>query len=260
MKIEKNPKIRFLENSLLINNKTLVFSDFHMGYEEYLYGKYVPIRVQLEEVLKKLEGIFKILANDKVKIRELVILGDLKHEFGEITESEWRETLRLLDFLLEKCDKIILIRGNHDNILGPIAKERNVEVKNYYINEGIGFLHGDKWYKECENCGLLLLGHLHPAITFQDNYKKEKYKCFLSGKWKGKEVYILPSYVPLFFGYDISNILERKNLGVRKEEFFIIDDKKLKNFKVVVYNEIEDKTYNFGELKTFNSRAHQIHN
>ncbi len=245
----ENLRIRFLENSILIDNKILVFSDFHIGYEEYLYGKCVPIRVQLEEIIKKLDRIFGLLNKEEITIREIIILGDLKHEFGEISDSEWRETLKILDYLLDKCDKIILIKGNHDNVLGPIAQKRNVEIKDLYINKEIGFLHGNKWYKECEKCKILVLGHLHSAITLHDEYKKEKFKCFLIGKWGGKEVYILPSFVPLFFGYDLSNVLDGRDYKRNKEEFFIIENKKLNDFKVIVYNEGEDKIYDFGKLK-----------
>jgi uncharacterized protein len=238
---EKNNKIRFLENSMLVDNEILVFSDFHIGYEEYLYGRLIPIRAQLEEIIKNLERIFILLHKDNIKVKEIVILGDLKHEFGEISDSEWRETLLLLDYLLLKCKKIILIKGNHDNILGSIAKKREIVLKDFYCVDGICFLHGDKWFEECENCKTLIVGHLHPAISLVDNYKKEKFKCFLHGKWKGKEIYVLPSFVPLVFGYDILNREEKK-------DFFIIDNSSLEKFNVIIYNEKEDKEYNFGKL------------
>jgi len=244
MKLDlKKNKIEFLEDCLLINEEILVFSDFHIGYEEYLYGKYIPVRVQLEEILKKLNRIFLLLNKKNIKLKGIIVLGDLKHEFGEISESEWRETLELLDYLLKKCSKIILIKGNHDNILGPIAKKRGVEIKENYIIDKIGFLHGDKWHKECDQCNILVLGHLHPAITLYDKYKKEKYKCFLFGKWKKKEVYVLPSSVPMVFGYDLNNLTEEK------KDFFIINNEGLMGFKVIVYNEKENKSYDFGKLK-----------
>ncbi len=238
----KNTKIRFLENSLLIDNKILVFSDFHIGYEEYLFGKFLPIRVQLDEILKRLEGIFSLLKKEDVKISKIVILGDLKHEFGEISDSEWRETLELLDYLLERTKKIILIKGNHDNILGPIAKKREVELKDYHIIDKVCFMHGDKFYRECEDCEILILGHLHPAINLYDNYKREKFKCFLKGKWKRKEVYFVPSFIPLFFGYDL------KDLRGDEKDFSFISNKELKNFNAIIYNEKEDKEYDFGRV------------
>jgi len=243
MKTEKNKtKIRFLDNSLLIDDRILVLSDFHTGYEEYLFGKYVPIRAQYDETIKNLDEIFDLLSKEGVKIKEIVILGDLKHEFGEISDSEWRESLELLDYLLEKSEKIVLIRGNHDNILGAIAKKREIEVVNYYKYKEICFLHGDKMHDECKDSKILVIGHLHPAVTLYDSYKKEKFKCFLYGKWSLNEVIIVPSFVPMVFGYDL------KDLNNLEEGFSFIKNKELKNFEVIIYNKKEDKEYNFGKL------------
>jgi len=237
-----NTKIRYLDNSLLINDEILVLTDFHIGYEEYLFGKYIPIRIQYDEIIKNLDEIFSNLKKEHVKLKEIVILGDLKHEFGDISDSEWRETLSLLDHFLGKCDKIVLIKGNHDNILGPIARKRDVELKEFHIIDEICFLHGDKWIKECDKCNIVIMGHLHPAVTLNDSYKKEKFKCFLNGKWKGRDVYVLPSFVPLVFGYDF---MDHNRL---EKGFSMIDNKDFKNFEVIIYDKKDNKEYNFGKL------------
>ena len=87
-----------------------VFSDFHIGYEEALNkeGILVP-RFQFESIIKRLDKIF--LKLNKKKIDKIIINGDIKHEFGTISEQEWRHTLRLLDYLLKKCDEVVLIKG-----------------------------------------------------------------------------------------------------------------------------------------------------
>lgn len=129
MKIFDN--IEVIDLSLYLN-KHLILSDFHIGYEEALnkQGILVP-RFQYEEIIKRLEGIFLILKNKKIE--KIIINGDLKHEFGTISEQEWRLTLRLLDFLGKHCKEVILIKGNHDTILGPIAQKRNVRVLGHYL-------------------------------------------------------------------------------------------------------------------------------
>src|SRR3989338_9325398 len=120
----------------LYSKKTLVFTDFHIGYEEALnkQGILMP-RFQFREIIERLENIFGKLKGREIE--KIVILGDLKHEFGTISEQEWRHTLRLLDYLGQHCREIILIKGNHDTILGPIAKKSNVKVRDYYIIEPI---------------------------------------------------------------------------------------------------------------------------
>lgn len=247
-KIDKNNvKIRYLEDSLLIDNKILVISDLHLGYEEGLRGIGLVPRYQYKETIEKLERIFSLLNKEKIKIEKILILGDLKHEFSENSASEWRETLQLLDFLYIKCKDIVIVRGNHDNYLVNILKKRGeIKLGDYYLYGQICFTHGDKIIKGVfDKSNVLVLGHLHPAITLSDEYKKEKYKCFLHGSWKGKEVYIIPSFIPLSLGYDLNNILFESGFT---NKFFMINDKELKKFKVVVYNNKEDKVHEFGRL------------
>jgi hypothetical protein len=263
------PNIRFLDNCLLIDEKILVLTDFHIGYQDYIYGKESYPRFQLKEILENLDRIFNLLEKEGVMIKQIIILGDLKHEFGEISDVEWRETLELLDYLYNKIEnmeemtlkkgegigskkenrgsggketeRIVLIKGNHDNVLGPIAKKRGIKVSGYYNINGVCFLHGDRIFEECKS-KVLIMGHLHPSVVLSDKYKREKYKCFLKGKWKGKLVYILPSFSPLSLGYDMDNIGSDK-------DFLFISDKYLRGFEVVIYDSKDNKAYNFGKLK-----------
>lgn len=164
--------------------KALVMADFHMGYEEALNkeGLLIP-RFQYAETMKRLESMLK-----GFEIKTVIINGDLKHEFGTISETEWRHTLRLLDFLSEHCKKIILIKGNHDTILGPIAEKRGLKLrKNYAVGKTM-ILHGDKIPKgeKFDSMKRLIIGHEHPAISLHKGGRLETYKCFLKGKWKKK--------------------------------------------------------------------------
>src|SRR3989338_7681965 len=129
MKISNN--IEAIDLALYTNNH-LILADFHIGYEEALnkQGLLVP-RFQFEEIIKRLESIFLRLKNKSIE--KIIDNGDLKHEFGTISEQEWRLTLRLLDFLGKYCKEIILIKGNHDTILGPIAQKRNVKILEHYL-------------------------------------------------------------------------------------------------------------------------------
>ena len=116
----------------IYTNKTLILTDFHIGYEEALnkQGLMVP-RFQFPEIMKRLEKIFLRLKGRNIE--RIIVNGDLKHEFGTISEQEWRHTLRLLDYFGQHCNEIILIKGNHDTILGPIARKRNVRVLDYFV-------------------------------------------------------------------------------------------------------------------------------
>lgn len=228
---------KFLDKAIFFEEeKILVIADLHFGYEKNLEdsGIFIP-RSQYKIIKENLEKIFKTTG----RLKEIIILGDLKHQFGNIFRQEWKEINNFLNFLEENSERIILIKGNHDGELGQIKNREKVETKNFYVKENLAFLHGNKKYLKVldKKIKYLFLGHFHPAILLKDNVKRENYKCFLKGKWEGKEVLILPSFFPLTEGVDV-NIYDT-NLDY---------DFDLKNFEVFVpVNEKE--ILDFGKVK-----------
>ncbi len=236
MEILKN--IEIVDLALYLKKeKILIIADLHIGQEEAMnkQGILIP-RFQFKEIEKRLKNIL-----DKLEIKRIIINGDLKHEFGIISEQEWRNTLKILDLCLNYAP-VILIRGNHDKIIGPIANKRNVQILESYKTKGITILHGDK-LKEIKT-KTIIIGHEHPAITISDKIRKEKYKCFLKGKWKNKNIIVMPSFNQLTEGTDIAS--------QRLLSPFL---KNISNFEVYV---IEDKIYNFGKLKNLNQRRNLL--
>ncbi|MBT3691147.1 metallophosphoesterase [Candidatus Woesearchaeota archaeon] len=226
MEIQKN--IEIIDLALYLKKeKILIISDLHLGYEEALnkQGILMP-RFQFEDIIKRLKEILK-----KVNPELIIINGDLKHEFGTISRTEWKQVIDLIDFFKNK--KILLIKGNHDNILGPIAKKKNVKlVENYEINNLL-ITHGHKIPKKLNKT--IIIGHEHPAISFEGR-KDQKYKCFLKGKYKRKNLIVMPSFNLIQQGTDVT---KQKTLSP-----FLKKD--LKNFEVYI---VEDKVYKFGKIK-----------
>lgn len=225
--------------------KTLAIADLHIGHEEAMNkaGIMIP-RIQFSETIADLKKIFSSLsreAEDPYIIKEIVICGDLKHEFSTISEQEWKETYKLIEFLKQHCEKIILVRGNHDKILGRLSEK--IEIKDFYVSRDIGFIHGDKIFPEIldRKIKIIVMGHRHPAVVISDKYKREKYKCFLVGKFKGKEIIVLPSFFPLIEG---SDLIEENNL-------LFIPESKLRNFEVFVVSGSENDVLDFGKMKNF---------
>ena len=211
----------------LRKEKILVIGDMHIGLEESLQkqGVFIP-RFDVQEVIKRLKNIFS-----RIKVEKIILIGDIKHEFGTISDQEWRDTLKVLDFLLEKGN-VILIKGNHDTILGPISKKRNLEVLEKYKIDNILFVHGDKIIND--NAETIVIGHEHPAVSFESR-PEEKFKCFLLGKYKGKNLIVIPSFNFLTEGSDVT-----------QEEILSPYIKNIKNFKVFI---VEDKVRDFGLVK-----------
>ena len=96
---------------------------------------------------------------------------------------------------------MIIIKGNHDPIIAPIAKKRGIKVVTEYMTRDTIILHGDQIVET--KAKRVIIGHEHPAITIRDGSKWEKYKCFLKGKWKNKELIAVPSFNPLLEGIDV---------------------------------------------------------
>ena len=233
--------IEILGKALWIKKlKTLILADLHIGYEEALnkQGILVP-RTQFEETISELKRLIsEIKRKFKTSPSAIVINGDLKHEFGEISQQEWRETTKVLDLLIKNCKEIILVKGNHDTMLEPIAKKKKLKIVDYYMIGDLCVLHGDKLIEDSKikKCSTLIIAHEHPAISLSEGSKRETYKCFLYGSWKNKKLIVMPSFLTATVGYDIQN---RKMLSPFLKQG-------LDYFDVYI---VGDKVYKFGKLK-----------
>ncbi len=228
--------IRIIDLALYLEkHNALVIGDVHLGYEEAMnrQGVLLP-RFQFRDTMARLEGVFSKLEG---RLSGVIINGDLKHEFGGISEQEWREILKLIDYLLEKAGKVVLVKGNHDVILGPIARKRNIELKEYHFVDGVYISHGhvipsDEDFRKAK---LLIIGDEHPAVTIRSRARAELYKCFLKGKWKDKELVVMPSFNQVTIGSD-----------VLKEKFLSPFLERIGDFEVYV---VGDGIYPFGKAK-----------
>lgn len=248
--MEISPGIEIVDLGLwLRKEKILIAGDFHLGYEEMLKeeGVLVP-RFQLNDVLERLGRIFKKITQEERsssvsqkhsvsgKPEKIIINGDLKHEFSRILDQEWRDALRLVDFLLKNCKELILVKGNHDLFLWPIAGKKGLKVVEDYSAGNLLITHGDKIKKTAAKT--VIIGHEHPAISLREKEKVEKYKCFLKGIFKGKNLIVMPSFNFLFEGTDIVKE-ELLSPYLRKAD--------TSNFEVYVAGK---KIYDFGTLKS----------
>ncbi|HLC72174.1 MAG TPA: metallophosphoesterase [Candidatus Nanoarchaeia archaeon] len=207
----------------------LILGDLQLGYEQVVQrrGLFLP-KFQLEDILDRLQKIFR-----QVKATTLVINGDVKHEFGRILEQEWQEILQFFDFCLQHVKTIIIVKGNHDLMINPIADKRNIQVVDSYRLGDALILHGHKIVKE--TTPILIIGHEHPAVSFKEK-PGEKFKCFLVGSWKKSMLIVMPSFNPLTDGSDVTR--ERFLSPYLKQ--------KIEDFLVYV---VEDKVYPFGKVK-----------
>jgi hypothetical protein len=192
--------VEIVDLSLFIKKqKVLVISDVHLGIEEEYQRKGVLIpKFHMKDLMRHFAFIFS-----KVKPKRIIITGDLKHEFGGISTQEWRDLLRFFDYLSQHTEHIILLKGNHDPFLGPIAKKRNLEVVKELVLDDMLFVHGDYEPTLSKKIKTIFMGHEHPAISLREKTKVEKFKCFLRGTYKRRKLLVLPSLNLLIEGTDV---------------------------------------------------------
>ncbi|MBS3106485.1 metallophosphoesterase [Candidatus Woesearchaeota archaeon] len=201
--MELLPGFRTIGCALLFR-KTLVLSDLHLGYEKALgAGTGFISRFQFDELIRELDWVFRVAG----KLDAIVLNGDIKHEFGTIEEREWRYVLRFLDYLQKHAKRIILIKGNHDTLLKPIAEKRSYPLEPFVLLHDVLITHGDEitneFKKAAKKAKTIVIGHEHPAVTLRKGSRSETFKCFLAGKWKRNKMIVLPSANPLTQGTDI---------------------------------------------------------
>lgn len=208
----------------------LIIGDIQLGYEESMNKKGILIpRFQLDEMKKKLDELFRKAG----KIKTVIINGDLKHEFGTISDQEWRDVLGFIDHIQAKA-KIIVVKGNHDIVIEPILRKRNVELVENIVIDEILITHGDVVPVNLQK--IIIIGHEHAAISFSEK-PYEKFKCFAKGKWKGHTLIAMPSFNDLTVGTDLRT----------SEPLSPFLKGNLKNFEVFIPD--EKKVLYFGKLK-----------
>ena len=234
----------------------LAIGDLHVGFEQSLIesGILVPEQ-QVKEIIEDLQKIISEIKTKKLVLKKVVFLGDIKHYFN----YEWKERFnfnKILDFLREfvKDSDIILIKGNHDKF--DFAGKK---MKNYYFNSEIMFFHGHMEFPQIhdEKVKMWVFGHLHPSIILSDkvDIKREKFKCFLTGKFKGKEIIVVPSFFGAIEGSAVNENLLRiriarygKDISDSEEGFSVIPNSELRNFEVHAISD-DGEILNFGKVK-----------
>ncbi len=218
----------------LVIDKSLIIADLHLGYEEYLNRRGIMVpKFQYEKIVTRLDNIKSISG-----AREIIINGDLKHEFGRVSYQENKEIISLLDYLEDIFKKVTLIKGNHDPILPYITENWRVEVFDELRVMDILLTHGHK-IPPLDDANAVIIGHEHPCIGLRSGERVEKIKCFLKGDFRDRALIVMPSFNFVSEGSDILNqdvlspFLKEANLSQFRvygvENFEVFDFGRLEN-------------------------------
>ncbi len=206
--------MRIVERGLLLEKeRILIVADLHIGYEFELSQAGMKIPSQTPSMKSRLVRMI-----NEVEPKELIFLGDFKHNIPYVGNWEYEE---LEKFVRDLPVQVTMIRGNHDVDLQSILHSENVRFGNPRgeIRGSVGLFHGHVWpRKELFKCRYLVMGHSHPAILIRESLGLEtRLSCFVKARplWsklaerypgdlgsynKDLKVIILPSFNKLLGG------------------------------------------------------------
>ena len=188
----------------LKKEKTLIATDLHLGLENNRaeHGVHIP-----KSFFSKINKLILDPAK-KLNCKRIILLGDVKHEFGRIQEDEWWSIKRLVkNIRMTGCEPEV-IQGNHDNHIITILKELNVKYYKYSLRiNSILLAHGHQDLGEInKDVKHVIIGNEHPAVSISDdNGIKYKFKAFITGPLSHFRLTVIPSISPLFIGTEINN-------------------------------------------------------
>lgn len=159
----------------------IVVADLHIGFE-LIRAERAGIAIPHVQGKHLLETLARIAKSQKAST--LIVDGDIKHEFSQISYHEFKDVFDFLQAAGRHFKKIILIKGNHDNYIIRVAQKfpnielhDELELGRYYFQHG----HRPIDLKKIR-ASWIVIGHEHPAISMQDEIGvKEKVKAVLYG-------------------------------------------------------------------------------
>jgi hypothetical protein len=218
------------------DKKIMVVADLHIGIESELRGKGINPVAQTKKMINHLYSIC-----EKNKPKEIVLLGDIKHNIPSSTIAERRDVKLFLEKIVD-YGKIHLIPGNHDgNIHKLCPKNIIIHPSDGFILKDIGFIHGHRWpNKDLMQSKQIIIGHTHPTIMLTDRLNHKTFEpCWLKGGFikkmlkkrypdaKNPKVIVIPAFNPLCGGIaankdGITGPLG-KILNTKQMEVFLLD-------------------------------------
>lgn len=214
------------EAAALLNGEALVVGELHIGYETELYHSGVFLRSNTGAMLKRLKDLIK-----ETGAKKLFIIGDLKHNYLDISWQERREVPKFLEELAGATE-VHVIPGNHDGLIKELIPsgvklhgQSGYKYKQFYLT------HGHAWpgASVCQ-AETLVMGHLHPAVEFRDKlgFRSVEY-CWLRGQAsvkalaerykkdrkqvKLKQVIIVPPFNNLTGGMPVNRDVPEKEIS-----------------------------------------------
>lgn len=185
----------------LKNHSLLILGDLHLGQEQSLfaYGS-----GESGEISRSSRDIFALLldVSKYLEIKQVILNGDIKHATNNILKQELQELQELFTLLQKQDIRIIMNRGNHDNLLEYSLNfaqgsyelrdftffEANMELGN---EKTVLVLHGHQEHQK--DVDLIILSHEHPAFVLRERRVAVKLPAFacIYANHRGREITVI---------------------------------------------------------------------
>lgn len=216
--VQPYPALILQEN----NERALVVSDLHIGWERLLTQRGVHVPSQTLKIKNNLLQVIK-----ETKPTRLILLGDIKDAITKVSIEEWKDIPEFFDDLQKKVSDIQVITGNHDGNLEPLLPETVKIIPATGTNFGeVGLFHGHAWPKpELLECKSLITGHVHPTIVIRDlmGLRMTKQVFVKVACNKERLIKALLNYLGINTSTDFLKVLnERYNVKLNVAQLFIM--------------------------------------
>lgn len=235
------------------DNKVLIVSDLHLGFEVEWFGKGLRVydpnwSIEIIKTLRK-----EIL---EIKPTHLLICGDLEHYYRIKNKKKGKKTIIEIppemsnsilqqiksDILSVKDMETIIITGEHDiSLYQKLKNECQIHQSSGrgLFNNQLGVFHGDTYpFKDIVFSSDIVLGHVHPVIEIRDELQiKHQFPVFVKLDLLREDIFalfnfpfefeevgmidltsikILPAYNPYLPGY----LLNKIDGGTKLHKYF----------------------------------------
>ncbi|NLL94503.1 MAG: metallophosphoesterase [Thermoplasmatales archaeon] len=161
----------------------VVIADLHIGLESHLRSKGFHLVSRTDDMLGTLGRLSETHSR-------LIVLGDVKDAVPGRTKQESVEIPEFFRGLLDRFDRIDVVRGNHDTGLSDFLPDgvRLRPAKGFKV-DGVGFVHGHRWPSEATmDSETLVMAHEHPAVMFRDGVGRVSTEpCWIRGRFLGTQ-------------------------------------------------------------------------
>lgn len=190
------------------SRRVLVVADLHFGIESGLARAGVHVQSR-----SRARAVRLISAIEETTPDLVLLLGDVKHSVPLTSRQEFAELPQV--FAAVRARAVLrVVPGNHDGGIARFLEEDELLPADGVVIDGVGYLHGHTHPAPALRGGLVVAGHLHPAVTLCDevgcSLRAEPAYVYtpLTGEYEGTRLLAIPAACEFSGGVDVLELPE----------------------------------------------------